>query len=255
MTYLVESLAPNTIYYFRIRSQNGCMTGGWSNEISAKTRGLVSVGLLDFTESEIIPVPTETPIIEACKTHIVKSGESLWTIAKSLLGDANDYTEIIRENKAAYPSLETSNSLQLGWKLRVNCGSVQEPNQEISQPAEEIVTEGYKFKIKVTDTDKKPIEGAKVTIHSNVQEAVTNAEGIAEFSEVEPGDHKVLIAYKGFEGEQSVNLSGEVKEFDLNITIQPRPLYLSPLAYGIIAVMGVVIVILSLFLLKRRRNV
>ncbi len=36
-SYLVQSLAPGTTYYFKIRGGNGCATGPWSNEISAKT--------------------------------------------------------------------------------------------------------------------------------------------------------------------------------------------------------------------------
>lgn len=35
-TYLVQSLAPGTTYYFRIRGGNGCAAGGWSNEFSAR---------------------------------------------------------------------------------------------------------------------------------------------------------------------------------------------------------------------------
>jgi hypothetical protein len=35
--YLVESLSPGKTYYFRVRGGNGCATGPWSNEITAKT--------------------------------------------------------------------------------------------------------------------------------------------------------------------------------------------------------------------------
>lgn len=37
MYYKVNHLRPNTVYYFRLRAQNGCSPGKWSNEISAKT--------------------------------------------------------------------------------------------------------------------------------------------------------------------------------------------------------------------------
>ncbi|MEP7167533.1 MAG: fibronectin type III domain-containing protein [Candidatus Woesebacteria bacterium] len=37
-TYLVQSLSPNTTYYFRVRGGNGCATGAWSNEVAAKTK-------------------------------------------------------------------------------------------------------------------------------------------------------------------------------------------------------------------------
>lgn len=37
LSFDVNHLKPNTIYYFKIRGQNGCMPGGWSNELKIKT--------------------------------------------------------------------------------------------------------------------------------------------------------------------------------------------------------------------------
>jgi hypothetical protein len=36
--YLIKGLSSNKTYYFRVRTGNGCSTGPWSNEISAKTK-------------------------------------------------------------------------------------------------------------------------------------------------------------------------------------------------------------------------
>ena len=201
MTFLVKSLSPNTTYYFRVRGGNGCAAGSWSNEISAKTKGLVSFNQLDITQSELESKPVEEtpPTTASCQTYTVKSGDSLWSIAENSLGDGNRYKEIIEQNKDKYPSLETSNNLEAGWELKVNCGkqiSTSGTQKALSQG-------GYDVKVKVVDTNKKPVEGAKVTIHSKVQETVTNKDGIAQFKNVEAGDHKVLIAYNNFEGEQS----------------------------------------------------
>ena len=201
MTFLVKSLSPDTTYYFKVRGGNGCATGSWSNEISAKTKGLVSFNQLDITQSELEPKPVEEtpPTTASCQTYTVKSGDSLWSIAENSLGDGNRYKEIIEQNKDKYPSLETSNNLEAGWELKVNCGkqiSTSGTQKALSQG-------GYDVKVKVVDTNKKPVEGAKVTIHSKVQETVTNKDGIAQFKNVEAGDHKVLIAYNNFEGEQS----------------------------------------------------
>lgn len=253
MTFLVKSLSSYTTYYFRVRGGNGCATGSWSNEISIKTKGLVSFNQLEITESELEAKPVrETSQNETCQTYTVKSGDSLWSIAKNLLGDGSKYEEIIEQNKKEYLSFETSNNIKTGWELKVNCERqiLDEETKKI-EPEEQ---DGYDVKVKVVDTNKKPVEGAKVTIHSKVQEALTNEYGIAEFKNVEPGDHKVLIAYNNYEGKQSVNLTGDVKEFDLNLTIQQKAISLSPLAFGIIGIMGLVIIVLAILLFKLRNT-
>ncbi|MCX7996526.1 MAG: hypothetical protein N2691_02055 [Patescibacteria group bacterium] len=58
--YLVEHLWPSTRYYFRIRAGNGCASGPWSNEISAKTVSLVSFRNLALS-APIPSTPTPTP--------------------------------------------------------------------------------------------------------------------------------------------------------------------------------------------------
>ncbi len=251
-TYLVKSLSPNTTYYFKVRGGNGCATGTWSNEISTKTKGLVSFNQLDITQSELKSQPvTEIPSNASCQTYVVKNGNTLWSIAQDLLGEGNKYKEIIEQNKDTYSSLGTSNNLRTGWKLKINCGK-QTTTEESKTPT--VTQGGYDVKVKVIDTNKKPVEGAKVTIHSKVQKTITNKYGIAEFNNVEAGSHKVLIAYNNFEGEQSVNLAGDVKEFDLNVTVQQKVISLSPLAYAIIGIMGFIIVGLVVLLIKIKRN-
>ncbi len=198
-TYLVQSLQPNKTYYFRVRGGNGCATGAWSNELSAKTKGLIGFNQLQTIgfEFETSPIAPE---------------------------------EIIEEIEEAEPA-EIENEV---------VGS----EEEIIEEAEE-VEEGYKVNVKVTDDSNKPVEGAKVTIHSKVQEMTTDKDGIARFENVEPGDHRVLIAYSGFEGEQAINLTGDVKEFNLNVTVKPTNVFLAPPVIGFMIAAGVIILIMA----------
>lgn len=250
MTYQVSALTPNTTYYFRVRAGNGCAVGEWSNEISAKTWGHISTNNLSFSEFNLAPVADKIPV-DSCQPYTVSPGDSLWSISENVLGDGDMYQEIIDQNIETHPSLSSSSHLDVGWKLKINCSEEEQlPNPQIDTSNTES-TKGYKVSIKVLDTNQKPVEGAKVTIHSKVQEATTDANGFAHFTDVEPGDHRVLIAYNNFEGEQSVNLTGDVKEFSLSITVQEKSLSLSPLAYGIITFLLVLIAILVIYFNKR----
>lgn len=251
-TYTVESLMPNTTYYFRIRSGNDCAPGPWSNEISAKTSGLISTKFLEISSSEL---KTSNPADEdtakdSCTTYTVKPGDTLWGIAQTELGDGNRYREIIEGNKESYPSLTESNTVRTGWQLTISCETQDE--NSVGEDGEQA---GYEVNVKVMDEEKKPVAGAEVTLHSTPRTATTNDDGVASFADVEPGQHRVVIAYGDYQGEQSVNLEGDVKVFDLNVTVEQKDVTVSKSAWVIIGILSAVIIVLTLvvFWYRRRR--
>ncbi|EKE05611.1 MAG: hypothetical protein ACD_19C00188G0001 [uncultured bacterium] len=111
---------------------------------------------------------------------------------------------------------------------------------------------GYEVNIKVLDTNQQPVLGAKVTLHSDPKETTTDENGLAKFTGVEAGDHKILIAYNNFSGEQSINLSGDVKQFDINVTVDENKVLISPFAWWIIGGMGILIIYLVIRLRKNK---
>ncbi len=119
---------------------------------------------------------------------------------------------------------------------------------------EEIVdTEGYTVKVRVIDEQGNPVEGAKVTMHSRVQETTSDKDGYAIFNNVEKGDHRVIIAYNGYEGEQALNLTGDVREFSLEIKIKPQNVFYSPIYLWSIGIFAVITTILVILLIRRRK--
>ena len=53
-------------------------------------------------------------------------------------------------------------------------------------------------------------------------ETFSDENGIATFENVEPGGHKIKIAYEDNVGEMNINLTGDTKEFQYNITVEPK---------------------------------
>lgn len=254
-TYLVQSLQPNKTYYFRVRGGNGCATGAWSNELSAKTKTTLPFNQLATTSLELVPEPIlEEEIVEepsACSEYEVQSGDNLWNIALNELGDGSLSSKIIDLNKEKYPALTISNNLEIGWVL--NLCVQQEEMSEVETEEEQL---GYEVNVKVTDDSNKPIGGAKVTMHSKVQETTTDENGIAHFENVEPGDHRVIIAYNGFEGEQSINLTGDVKEFNLTVTVKQMNPFLSKPVMIVIALLATIItsMFVYIFITRHKKN-
>ena len=73
---------------------------------------------------------------------------------------------------------------------------------------------------------------------------------MASFSNVEAGQHQVLIAYAGFKGEQSVYLDGDVKTFNLNVTIERKAVGFSNVALLAIGILVAIIAVMGLVLFR-----
>lgn len=123
----------------------------------------------------------------------------------------------------------------------------EEENQQVQE-------DGYQVKIKVVNSESKPIKGAKVTIHSKVQETITDENGIAHFSNVEKGDHRVLISYDGYKGEKNFTLTGDVAEFSFEITVVPQNPLLTPQFIGVASLLSVIIVFMLANIYRIRRK-
>jgi hypothetical protein len=115
---------------------------------------------------------------------------------------------------------------------------------------------GVSVKIKVVDENKKPVDGAKVTLYSTPREATTNQEGIAEFEGVEPGEHRAVIAYKDQVGEQKINVpeSGEVDEIDFTIQVTPVNPFSNSWVKIVIGILSLGFVTLLIILLRIKKR-
>lgn len=264
-SYTINYLQPNTTYYFKVRGQNGCTPGDWTESKSASTIGEVTTQIqtkntpLDkiveafdqntLPEKKLEIVSTDLTMKESnvCK-YLVQSGDSLWSIAQNKLGNGARFTDLKELN-------ELSNELlNVNQELKLPCDTTDE---SIAKATEEVKQEGTKLDILVKDSNDKPLGGVHVTLHSKVQEATTDENGIAKFQNVEPGDHRVILAYDNYKGEQKLTVNGEQREQILTLQVQMNNGFSTKLAWTLFIVMGIIITILSfilIILLKRRKK-
>ena len=199
----------------------------------------------------------------------VTPGERMTYLVKDLQPDTTYYFRV-RGGKGCMPG-NWSNEISAQTDTRVSFNKLQitqtkleaTPMATDEAPADEKTAtklslesssqDGYTVTVKVLDAEQKPVENAKVIIHSKVQEATTDANGVATFKNVEQGDHKVLIAYKNFSGEQSLNLTGEVKEFKLEIQVTEKSVLYSPTFLWTIGTLGGIIILLVSYIFLKKK--
>ncbi len=126
---------------------------------------------------------------------------------------------------------------------------------ETEEEKERIKEEGYIVQIKVVDEKTNPVQGAKVTLFSEPREEYTNEEGITFFEGVEPGEHRILIVYNNQEGEQQINLTGDIQEFHYDIQIkETNPFVDTRVILTFFIFLAVIISLLFyVFILKKRK--
>lgn len=194
--------------------------------------------------------------------------------------DTNSYTiRSLSANKTYYFRIRTGNGCAVGsWSNEISVKTLNifsfktiditdtaiqtSEGEDISTGDEEgeaedgDVLEGFNVNIKVTDQELKPVEGAIVTLHSDPKEATTNENGVATFTGIEQGEHRVIIAYNNYEGGQTINLTPDenTKEFNINITIQTKNILFSKEVITIVGISVLVITILLVLLIKAKKK-
>jgi hypothetical protein len=112
--YTINDLNAATPYFFKVRADNGCMPGEWSNTLNLKTAYSTSGGNTAYATSN-------ANVGGSCSQYMVLPGDSFWVIAQKLLGAGTKYLQIWNANKTAFPSLNYSSIIRSGWTLSVGC--------------------------------------------------------------------------------------------------------------------------------------
>lgn len=134
----------------------------------------------------------------------------------------------------------------------------------IDHPSDEQLSQKNVLTIKLVDTKLKPITGASITLYSEARTLTTNKDGVTRYSNVEIGEHRVAILYRGQTGEEIINISpnnpqDKVSQFDLTIQLKPTNFFRTAFGIAILVGIGLIIILLILNLLighkrKKRRS-
>lgn len=78
-----------------------------TKKLNVKSTSTSSYNASNATDNKKVVVETQraTTGKETAKTHTVKSGDTLWAIAKKYLGDGSKYTELAKLNNLSNPNL------------------------------------------------------------------------------------------------------------------------------------------------------
>lgn len=255
VTYTIGSLSTGITYYFQVRAGKGCATGSWSNVTFGTTKG-------EFTSDnpvtnvvkkveQTLNSPKELKITSSNLTskkssvcsYIVESGDNLWNIAQEKLGTGALFSEIKNLNNLS------GNLLSVGQELKLPCDEQEETIAKAKKEAEQV---GVTIDVKILSMKNEPVEGAMVTLHSNVQVAKTDKDGIAHFEKVEEGEHRVLISYNGYDGEQKLNIDGAKKTQTLTLQVQLGNGFSSPAVIAVMLGIGAIILLLLFIIFKKK---
>lgn len=112
VSYTINSLFP-AHWYFKIRGQNGCMPGVWSNVLS--TQNTIFIGKPVSTNISQTVLGISSTKEYSCQDYTVKSGDTLWQIARQNFGYGSSFSKIMEENQL------TSTNLKIGQKIAIGC--------------------------------------------------------------------------------------------------------------------------------------
>lgn len=130
----------------------------------------------------------------------------------------------------------------------------QSENSELRAPTSpQIEVQSYSLTLTIKNSHQQPIQGARISLHSDAKEGITDEKGQVTFDNVEKGEHQLTIVHNSYRGEQVISVAGDSSHIELDITIEPVALYQQPLLITVIASLTLVSIVIALVLLFKKR--
>ncbi len=130
--------------------------------------------------------------------------------------------------------------------------------EEVASPSSELTTESMQqyqdLSIFVKNESGASVAGASVELHSTPRYTKTDDEGRATFTDVEPGEHTLTIAYDSYSGEQKVFLDGSKPDVEIVVTLRKEGVSTETYILAGAVVIGSLLLSIGLFVFARRRT-
>jgi hypothetical protein len=149
-TYLVQHLAPNTNYYFRILPANGCAPGDWSNEVEGKTSSAATVSqtpvLIDKEKESFGGYTVGVRVIDQDGNPVKNADVTIFSDPKHAVTDENGYVVFDSVEAGEHNLLVSYDGYTGEQKIDIQgevqrhevTVKVQGPEPEVSYPPQEL---------------------------------------------------------------------------------------------------------------------
>jgi hypothetical protein len=159
---------------------------------------------------------------------------------------------VVKDNSKKSPSKSPNNSSDT--KKEPSKTQAKELLTPSTSRVELLTPSTSRVEVVIVDTNKEPVEGATVTLHSTPRTTITDKDGRAVFEGVEPGPHRLVVNYQGQEGEQAINLDESVAEFQFKIQIEARSPLVAKDTLVVLGILALVIASLTFLLFKKYKS-
>ena len=218
----INLLKSNTAYYFKVRGQNDCMPGPWSNikgmstirETSSAKQDSSWNSILTKAEMKITDIKTDNPLPGTC-LYTVQAGDTLWSIAKAQYNEGTLYKQIIGMNSDNYPQI--AKGLKTGWELKLACKTEAPKITQAEDPSSKN-NSTYDVLVKVINQGQ-PLSGVAVEF-PNLKSGTTDENGYVLFKSVSRGEQTIKLVHSVYAAEQKIIVDGKNKEFNVSITVE-----------------------------------
>jgi len=112
-SYTVYQLKPNTTYYFKVRGQNGCMPGNWSNIMKIKTNAIKTTNPSVFyknTFTKVASIVKSVKNVVLPKTANPKTDTLITPLPSSIVTPAPQQTTITPAPSYYSPNTDSTNT-------------------------------------------------------------------------------------------------------------------------------------------------